>query len=178
MKITCTGRKVTLKEAFLERVEKKLAKLDKFFSDDAQAQVTVTVEKDWQTVEITVRDKGFASRAEKSGDRMEEAFDSALDLLTRRIIKNRKKLENRVCQPAVQDYIAQEYTSGDPVDEQYDVIREKHFIVKPCTVEEAILQMNMLGHAFFLYRDADTDSVQVVYRRKNGSYGVLVPENN
>lgn len=178
MKITCTGRKVTLKEAFLERVEKKLAKLDKFFSDDAQAQVTVTVEKDWQTVEITVRDKGFASRAEKSGDRMEEAFDSALDLLTRRIIKNRKKLENRVCQPAVQDYIAQEYTSGDPVDEQYDVIREKHFIVKPCTVEEAILQMNMLGHAFFLYRDADTDSVQVVYRRKNGSYGVLVPENS
>ena len=178
MKITCTGRKVTLKEAFLERVEKKLAKLDKFFSDDAQAQVTVTVEKDWQTVEITVRDKGFASRAEKSGDRMEEAFDSALDLLTRRIIKNRKKLENRVCQPAVQDYIAQEYTSGDPVDEQYDVIREKHFIVKHCTVEEAILQMNMLGHAFFLYRDADTDSVQVVYRRKNGSYGVLVPENN
>ena len=178
MKITCTGRKVTLKEALLERVEKKLAKLDKFFSDDAQAQVTVTVEKDWQTVEITVRDKGFASRAEKSGDRMEEAFDSALDLLTRRIIKNRKKLENRVCQPAVQDYIAQEYTSGDPVDEQYDVIREKHFIVKPCTVEEAILQMNMLGHAFFLYRDADTDSVQVVYRRKNGSYGVLVPENN
>lgn len=178
MKITCTGRKVTLKEAFLERVKKKLAKLDKFFSDDAQAQVTVTVEKDWQTVEITVRDKGFASRAEKSGDRMEEAFDSALDLLTRRIIKNRKKLENRVCQPAVQDYIAQEYTSGDPVDEQYDVIREKHFIVKPCTVEEAILQMNMLGHAFFLYRDADTDSVQVVYRRKNGSYGVLVPENN
>lgn len=140
--------------------------------------MTVTVEKDWQTVEITVRDKGFASRAEKSGDRMEEAFDSALDLLTRRIIKNRKKLENRVCQPAVQDYIAQEYTSGDPVDEQYDVIREKHFIVKPCTVEEAILQMNMLGHAFFLYRDADTDSVQVVYRRKNGSYGVLVPENN
>lgn len=178
MKITCTGRKVTLKEAFLERVEKKLAKLDKFFSDDAQAQVTVTVEKDWQTVEITVRDKGFASRAEKSGDRMEEAFDSALELLTRRIIKNRKKLENRVCQPAVQDYIAQEYTSGDPVDEQYDVIREKHFIVKPCTVEEAILQMNMLGHAFFLYRDADTDSVQVVYRRKNGSYGVLVPENS
>lgn len=178
MKITCTGRKVTLKEAFLERVEKKLAKLDKFFSDDAQAQVTVTVEKDWQTVEITVRDKGFASRAEKSGDRMEEAFDSALELLTRRIIKNRKKLENRVCQPAVQDYIAQEYTSGDPADEEYDVIREKHFIVKPCTVEEAILQMNMLGHAFFLYRDADTDSVQVVYRRKNGSYGVLVPENS
>ena len=178
MKITCTGRKVTLKEAFLEREEKKHAKKDKFISDETQAKVTVTVEKDWQTVEITVRDKGFASRAEKSGDRMEEAFDSALDLLTRRIIKNRKKLENRVCQPAVQDYIAQEYTSGDPVDEQYDVIREKHFIVKPCTVEEAILQMNMLGHAFFLYRDADTDSVQVVYRRKNGSYGVLVPENN
>ena len=96
MKITCTGRKVNLKDAFIQRVETKLAKLDKFFSDSAEANVTVTVEKDWQTVEVTVKDKGFTSRAEKSADRMEDAFDAAVDLLTRRIVKNRKRLENRL----------------------------------------------------------------------------------
>lgn len=176
MKITCTGRKVNLKDAFRARVEKKLAKLDKFFSDDAQAQVTVTVEKDWQTVELTVRDKGFVSRAEKSADRMEDAFDAALDLLTRRIVKNRKKLDDRVAQPAVEAYVEEQYVEA-PEDETYRVSREKHFPVKPCTVEEAILEMNMLGHAFFLFRDADTDAIQVVYRRKNGTYGLLVPEH-
>ncbi|MEG1872547.1 MAG: ribosome-associated translation inhibitor RaiA, partial [Ruthenibacterium sp.] len=90
MKITCTGRKVNLKDAFEERVERRFAKLDKFFSSGAEAQITVTVEKDWQTVEITVRDRGLTCRAEKSNERMEEAFDSAAELLERRILKNRK----------------------------------------------------------------------------------------
>ncbi len=178
MKIACTGRKVNVKDAFKLRAEKRLAKLDKFFSDSAQAQVTVTVEKDWQTVEVTVRDKGIAMRAEKSADRMEDALDAAVDLLTRRIVKNRKKLDDRVSQPAVEAYVEQQYLDEPPEedDDVYHVTREKHFPVKPCTVDEAILEMNMLGHAFFLFRDADTDEIHVVYRRKNGTYGVLVPE--
>ncbi len=177
MNVTCTGRKVNLKDAFKQRAEKRLAKLDKFFSDSAQAQVTVTVEKDWQTVEVTVKDKGLAVRAEKSADRMEDALDAAVDLLTRRIVKNRKKLDNRVYQPAVEAYVEQQYVSEAPAEEEpYHIIREKHFPVKPCTVDEAILEMNMLGHEFFLFRDSDTDEIHVVYRRKNGSYGVLVPE--
>lgn len=175
MNITTTGRKVGLKDAFLQRVEKKLAKLDKFFSDAAEANVTVTVEKDWQTVEITVKDRGFTCRAEKTADRMEEAFDTALDVLTRRIVKNRKKLENRVCQPAVMEFAAAQPEEAAE-DDEYSVIREKHFSCKPSTVEEAILEMNMLGHTFFLFRDADTDEVHAVYRRHNGSYGLLIPE--
>lgn len=99
MKLTCTGRKVSLKEAFLQRAQTKLAKLDKFFSPEAQAQVTVTVEKDWQTVELTVKDKGYTCRAEKSADRMEDALDAAYDLLERRIVKNRKRLSDRLAQP-------------------------------------------------------------------------------
>jgi putative sigma-54 modulation protein len=174
MKITCTGRKVTLKDAFRERVETKLAKLEKFFSDDAQAFVTVTVEKDWQTVEITVKDKGFMSRAEKSADRMEEAFDAAFDILTRRIVKNRKKLEDKLHQQAIDAFLAVD-AIVEP-EEEYSVIREKTFHVKPSTVEEAILEMNLLGHAFYLYRDAETDEIRVVYRRKDGTYGVLIPE--
>ncbi len=173
MKITCTARKFNLKDAFMERVETKLAKLDKFFSDDAEATVTVTVEKDWQTVEVTVKDKGFTSRAEKSADRMEDAFDAAVELLTRRIVKNRRRLEDRIYQPAVEEYAAE---AEEDLDDSYSVIREKHFYCKPSTVEEAILEMNMVGHTFFLFRDAETDEIHAVYRRKDGSYGVLIPE--
>jgi len=176
MKVTCTGRRVTLKPGFIEKAEARLAKLDKFFPGEAEAQVTVNVEKSGQTVEITVREGGLVLRAEKSADRMEDAFDAALDLLTRRIVKNRKKLDDRVAQPAVEAYVEEQYVEA-PEDETYRVSREKHFPVKPCTVEEAILEMNMLGHAFFLFRDADTDGIQVVYRRKNGTYGLLVPEH-
>lgn len=175
MKIICTGRKVSLKENFNSRVAKRLAKFDKFFSDSAEAKVTVTVEKDWHTVEITVRDKGFTCRAEKSADQMENAFDDAAELLERRIVKNRKRLDNRVLQQAFDEYAPEE----DPELESeadYKVIREKHFTVKPCITEEAILQMEMLGHSFYMFRDADTDEINVVYARKNGSYGLLIPE--
>lgn len=170
MKTNCTGRKVNLKDAFLQRVDKRMAKVDKFFSDSAEAQVTVTVEKDRQTVEITVRDKGFMCRAEKMADRMEDAFDAAADLLERRIIKNRRRLDERMNLPEAP------VEQPEAEEEDYEVIREKHFCVKPATVEEAILQMNMLGHSFYLFRDADTDEINVVYCRKDGSYGVLIPE--
>ncbi|MEG0877368.1 MAG: ribosome-associated translation inhibitor RaiA [Oscillospiraceae bacterium] len=172
MKITCTGRKVSLKENFLEKVDKKLTKLNKFFSDEAEAQVTVTVEKDWQTVEVTIKDKGFVSRSEKSADRMEDALDIAVDVLSRRIVKNRKRLENKLYQTIPEDMPKDETADDEP----YNVIREKHFYVKPSSVDEAILEMNMLGHEFFLFRDAASDEINVVYRRKNGSYGLLVPE--
>ena len=174
MKITCTGRKVNLKDAFMQRVETKLAKLDKFFSDSAEANVTVTVEKDWQTVEVTVKDKGFTSRAEKSADRMEDAFDAAVDLLTRRIVKNRKRLENRVYQPAVEEFALAAH-EAEP-EEAYSIIREHRLSCKPSTVDEAILEMNMLGHSFYLFRDADSDEINAVYARRDGSYGLLIPE--
>lgn len=172
MKITCTGRKVSLKPDFTQRAEKKLAKLDKFFTPDASAQVTVTVEKSGQTVELMVRDKGLAVRAEKMAPRMEDALDDAVELLERRVIKNRKRLGDRLTKAAV------EMPAPAPAEEEegYEVIREKHFTVKPCTVEEAILQMDLLGHSFYLFRNVDTDEVQVVYRRAQGSYGLLVPE--
>ena len=175
MKLTCTGRKVSLKEAFLQRAQTKLAKLDKFFSPEAQAQVTVTVEKDWQTVELTVKDKGYTCRAEKSADRMEDALDAAYDLLERRIVKNRKRLSDRLAQPAMVAF-EPEMPAAAEEEEAYVPVREKHFSVKPATVEEAILEMNLLGHEFFLFRSADTDEVQAVYRRHNGTYGLLVPE--
>ncbi len=174
MKISTTGRKVSLKPSFIERTEKRLSKLDKFFSDEATAQVTVTVEKDWQTVEITVRDRGFVARAEKNADNMEDALDAAVDVLTKQIVKNRKRLETRLYKAAFDDYAGIE----EPEEESFAVVREKHFYVKPMAVDEAILQMNLIGHTFFLFRNVDTDEINVVYQRKNGTYGLLIPKDN
>ncbi len=174
MKITCTGRKVNLKDVFEERVEKRLLKLNKFFSNDATANVTVTVEKDWQTVEVTVRDHSYTYRAEKEADKMEDAFDAAVDLLERRIVKNRKRLQDRKTSNDFE--IFESYEEEIAQEDDYNVIREKRFNCKPSNVEEAILNMEMLGHNFYLFREASTDEVQLVYVRKDGSYGVLIPE--
>ena len=171
MKVTCNGRKVSLKDSFVERAEKRLARLDKFFADEAEAMVTVVVEKNHQKVEITVRDRGFVVRAERSADRMEDAFDAAADTLAKNLVKNRQKLADRL-----QRAVPPEYADEPEGDTAFHVIREKRFVVKPATVDEAILQMNMLGHSFFLYRDADSGEVNAVYARKDGSYGVLIPE--
>ncbi len=172
MKVTCTGRKVSLKPSFVEKAQAKLDKLDKFFASEAQAQVTVTVEKSGQTVEVTVRDKGLVIRAEKMAERMEDALDDAVELLTRRLVKNRKRLGDKLTRAA-----AVEWQAEPEHEEEYDVIREKRFAVKPCSTEEAILQMNLLGHNFYLYRNMEDDQIQVVYRRANGTYGVLIPDN-
>lgn len=171
MNITITGRKVNLKPSFQERATQRLAKLDKFFSDAATAQVTVTVEKDWQTVEVTVRDKGFVARAEKDAPAMEDALEAAVDVLTKQIVKNRRRLETKLHKPAFDDFAV-----AAAEEESFAVAREKLVYVKPVTVEEAILEMNLVGHAFYLFRNADTDELNVVYRRKDGSYGVLIPK--
>ncbi|MDL2293259.1 ribosome-associated translation inhibitor RaiA [Ruminococcaceae bacterium OttesenSCG-928-D13] len=171
MKTTCNGRKVNLKDSFIDRVEKRMGKLDKFFSDDAEANVTVSVEKKFQRVEITVRDGGFVARAERSAEMMEEAFDAAADVLTKNIVKNRKKIAERL-----QRAMPEDMGFEQEEEENYHLIREKRFVVKPASVDEAILQMNMLGHSFYLFRDADSDEINAVYARNDGSYGVLIPE--
>ncbi len=171
MNTSCSGRKVALKDSFVERVEKRLAKLDKFFDDEAEAHVTVSVEKNHQKVEITVRDRGFVARAERAAEQMEDAFDAAADVLTKNIVKNRKKLSEKLQRPIPEDY------ANEPMaEENYHLIREKRFVIHPASVDEAILQMNMLGHSFYLFLDIDTDEVQAVYTRKDGSYGLLIPE--
>ena len=169
MKVTCTGRRVTLKPSFIENAEKRLAKLDKFFPDEAQAQVTVTVEKSGQTVEIMLRSKDLAMRAEKTDERMEDALADAVDLLTRRVVKYRKRLGTKLTAAAA------EIPATEP-EESMDIVREKHFALKPCSTEEAILQMNLLDHDFYVFRNSDDDSISIVYHRKNGGYGLIVTD--
>ncbi len=172
MKITVIGRKCTPRDSFKEHAEKKLAKIDRFFGDSATAKVTATVEKNSQTVEITVMNEGMIFRAQAKADNMNEALDDCVDLLIRQIRKNKTKLEKRLRSGAFDDY------SGLEVEEEpeFELVRTKSIPIKPQSVDEAILQMNLLGHQFYMFRNAANESVAVVYRREDGGYGLIEPE--
>ena len=168
MKITITGRTVNLKDSFKERVEKKLIKFERFFDEDSQAFVTVHVESGRQTVEITVRDAGgMIYRAEETAEDMLDALEKVCDVLFRQICRNKNRLERRLKEGAFADIDETEE------DEGFKIVRSKNFEMKPMGVEEAILQMNMLGHMFFLFYNMDTDCVCVVYKRKDSGYGLI-----
>ena len=177
MKISITSRKVNLRDNFKERVEKKLSKFNRIFDEDAQANVTVTLEKNRQTVEITIRQNGMVYRAEQTAEEMNDALDAVIDVLGRQIRKNKCRLEKKMRAAVLDDFLAQEELEEDDMEEkEYEVVRSKRFPVKPLDVEEAILQMNMVGHQFYMYRNAETGEINVVYRRKDGTYGLLEPE--
>ena len=171
MKITMTGRKVTLRPAFVERTETKLSKLDKFFDTDAAADVTVTAERDQHRVEVTIRCNGMIFRAEETAEDMNEAVDRLVDILLRQIRKNKTRLEKRLRSGA----FVGGYEPETEESETYPIVRSKSFPVKPLDVEEAILQMNLTGHQFYMFRNMDSGEINVVYRRKNGDYGLLEP---
>ena len=164
MKITYTARKVNLRDNFKERVEKKLTKFKKLFSDSAAVNVVVTLEKNRQTVEITIRDKGMVFRAESTMPEMNDALDRTVDILMRQIRKNKTKLEKRIKSGSLDDFVQDTHEiTEEPIDE-YQVIRKN--------------EMNMVNHDFFMFINAETDEVNVVYKRTDGNYGVLEPTSD
>ena len=172
MKITIVGRKVNLRDNFKELAEKKLSKFDRIFDEDAEATVTVTVERNRQTVEITIKQRGMIYRAEETTQEINEALDHVVAALGKQIRRNKTKLERtKKMQP-----VELTDTYYDEPDEEYQLVRTKRFFVKVMTPEEAILQMNLLGHEFFMFRDDVSGEINVVYRRKDGDYGLLVPD--
>lgn len=168
MNITITGRKIALNDEFKSHIAKKLRKFDRFFEENAEAHVTLTAERDRQTVEITVRNSGMIYRAEETSRDISASLDSATDILLRQIHKNKTKLAKRLKTGAFTEDIPDK--SPD-----YDVVRVKKFKMKPMNVDEAILQMNMLGHSFFTFINDETSVVNVVYKRRDGGYGLLEP---
>ena len=173
MKFTFTCKKVSLNESIKAYAEKKISKLDRYFREDADAFVTFAVEKDHRcVVEITISSGGTLFRAQdesRDGD-MRGAIDAACATIDRQIRKNKTRLSKRLRQEAL---VPDEFAEFDVSEEtEFKVVRTKHIAVKPMSVEEAILQMNLLGHDFYVYSNAD-GLVSVVYRRKNGGYGLL-----
>lgn len=174
MKINVIGRKVSLRNNFKEMAERKLSKFDRIFDEDAEATVTATVEKNCQRVEITIRQRGMIYRAEDTADEMNEALDHAISALGRQIRRNKTRLEKaKKMAPGIE--LSDDYYYDEP-DEELSVVRTKRFFVEVMTPEEAILQMNMMDHEFFLFRDDESGEIHVVYRRKDGAYGLLIPD--
>ena len=173
MNINVIGRKVNLRENFKVLVNKKLAKFQKIFDENAEATVKVTLEKNRQIVEITIKQRGVIYRAEASAIEMNEALDIVVNKLQKQIRKNKTRLEN-LKKVSVIDFSEEYY---DEPEEEHNVTKVKKFALKPMSVDEAILQMNLLGHEFFMFKDEASGKVSVIYKRKDGDYGLLEPED-
>ena len=174
MNINVIGRKVNLRENFKVLVSKKLAKFQKIFDEDAEATVKVTLEKNRQIVEITIKQRGVIYRAEASAPEMNEALDVVISKLQKQIRKNKTRLENLKKVGPVE--FAEDYY--DEPEEEHNVTKVKRFALKPMSMDEAILQMELLGHEFFMYKDEESAKVCVVYKRKDGDYGLLEPDDD
>ena len=173
MKVSIFGKQLTVRESLRDMVEKKLAKFDKFFGADTEAFVTCRARKGVKILEITINYNGSTFRSEEENETFITALDRAVEGLERQIRKNKTRLEKRVKSGA----FVIEADDDDEYEEEGEFdIRVKSFPFKPMTAEEAILQMNLLGHAFFAFVDQDSGDTCVVYKRKEGSYGMLVPE--
>jgi len=172
LNVTVNGKKMQINQSFTEYAQQRLdAKLDKFFGDEAEAKLMLTERKGKIELELTVRYEQMLFRAEQTAVDKNDALDAAIDKIIRQIRKNKTRLEKRLKDNAFK----QEFQ--DTVEEaDISVIRTKKFKLRPMSAEEAILQMNMLGHSFFMFRNAATGEINVVYQREDEGYAILEPD--
>ena len=176
MRIKITGRNIELTEGLKAAVEDKLNKLEKYFTPDTEVNVTLSVEKERQKVEVTIPMKGSYIRSEQVSSDMYVSIDLVEEVIERQLKKYRTKLVTKQQNAAAvfkQDFLDEK--SED--DEEIKIIRTKKFDMKPMYPEDACVQMELLGHNFFVFCNAETDEVNVVYKRKGGTYGLIEPEN-
>ena len=175
MKFTYAERSFNFTDDLREYAEKKLSKLDKYFRSDAEASITSQLERGRHCLEVTVRSNGMLFRAAARDPNVHHAIDTAESMIDRQIRKNKTRLEKRLRDGAF-DRLPEAYSSDDAVEEEreFDIVRTKHFSVKPMTVEEAILQMNLLNHQFFVFKSVtNEEKFSVVYKRNDGGYGLI-----
>ncbi len=168
MKTLFNLRKVKLDDKDQKLIEKKLTRLDKFFSVTAVATVTVNKVREAMVTEVAITDKGMMFRAERSNKSVTACVDEVIDLLTRQIRKNKTRLEKRLYQGSQMNFDA-----GYVDQEEYNIAKKKQITLTPMDVEDAILEMNMLDHSFFLFKDKASQKVCVVYKRYDGDYAIL-----
>ena len=181
MKFVFTDKKVNIPNYIHNYAEKKVGKLDRYFKEDATAAITFSIEKDRNQVEVTIRSSGTIFRVSESSSDMRASIDAAVASLERQFRKNKSRLEKRLRQGAFERTIDEaegaSFVPDGPEEGEYRIVRTKTFPIKPMTQEEAILQMNLLGHSFFAFRNEDADgSFAVVYRRNDGDYGIIEDE--
>lgn len=172
MKVIMTGRQMNVYDSTKDMAAKKLAKFDKFFDENAEMTVSFSRRHELEMVEITIRTGSLVFRGEEGSDSFASAIDRAVDALERQIRKNKTRLEKQIRSEGIK--ILDEDLS-DVEEEPEFRVRTKTFSVKPMSVEEAIMQMNLLGHDFFVFSHAETHETCVVYKRKDNDYGLIVP---
>jgi putative sigma-54 modulation protein len=177
MKVNILGKNIEITEGLRNAVEKKLSRLDKFFEHEQEAFATLSVQKARQIIEVTIRFEGVMLRSEEANTDMYAAIDIVSDKLERQMIKHKSRLERKyhVNVPLKYKDIPA-YQFKDDEEREPKIVRTKRFAVKPMSSEEAVLQMDLLGHDFFVYSDDKSGAVNVVYKRKDGNYGLIEPE--
>ncbi len=174
MKITIVERKIKISEELRDYAIKKVTKLDRYFQKDTSATITFSELKGRQTAEVTVRHNGMVFRAEETTTDMFASVDGMISSIERQIRRNKTRLEKKLRQGAFDKMAANEASLAEFAEDKYEVVRRKKFDVASMTVEEAILQMNLLEHQFFFFRNAEEDDVPaVIYKRAAGGYGLI-----
>ena len=184
MRVTFNERKFQAKDSFKEKFAAKLSKFDKIFDDTAEATATLSLIKDTYIVELTIFYKDTIFRVEESDSDIWTAMDELMENLKKQIRKYKTKLENKLkkanaIRETFEDFSAdaeEKDTVYLPEETEFTVARSKVISLKPMFVDEAILQMNLLGHTFFAFRNAETDQINIVYKRKDDKYGILETE--
>ena len=174
MRITITGRNIDITDGLRSAVEDKLSKLEKYFTPDTDVFVTLSVEKERQKIEVTIPVKGNIIRAEQVSNDRYVSIDLVEEVIERQLKKYKNKLVSKQQNAASfrKEFIEKEVSADDEIQ----IIRTKRFGMKPMYPEDACVQMELLGHNFFVFRNAETEEVNVVYKRKGNTYGLIEPE--
>jgi len=174
MRYTITGRNIEVTSGLRSTIEEKLGKLERYFNPDTEAVVTLSVQKEQHKIEVTIPVKGSIIRAEQSSSDMYVSIDLVEEIIERQIKKYKKKLidKKQSAQSFSDLFISEEYNHDDEIN----IVKTKRFAVKPMDPEEACVQMELLGHSFYVFLNADTEEVNVVYKRNNSTYGLIEPE--
>lgn len=174
MRITITGRNIDITDGLRLAVEDKLSKLEKYFTPDTDVFVTLSVEKERQKIEVTIPVKGNIIRSEQVSNDMYVSIDLVEEVIERQLKKYKNKLVSKQQNAASfrKEFIEKEVSADDEIQ----IIRTKRFGMKPMYPEDACVQMELLGHNFFVFRNAETEEVNVVYKRKGNTYGLIEPE--
>lgn len=176
MKVTVLAKNIKLTPALKEAVERKLSKLDKYFNPNVEAKVTLNVQKNRHIIEVTIPFNGVVLRCEESTEDMYKSIDLIEDKLERQMRKQKTKLERKYNGESVRYLNLDMIENKGQEDQEGKIVKTKKFAVKPMFQEEAILQMELVGHNFFVYKEAETNEIRVIYKRKDGDYGLIEPE--
>ena len=177
MKFIMRGKKIDVTPALKETIEHKLGKLERYFTPDTEIHVTLSVDKEEQKIEVTIPLKGNIIRSEQSSNDMYVSIDLVEEIIERQLRKYKNKLvEKHQAGVDFNKTFVDDHDHDSVEDDSIQIIRTKRFGIKPMFPEDACIQMELLGHNFYVFTNAETDEVNVVYKRKNNTYGLIEPE--